>query len=362
LQEINTIGKNSTSFNTTIPKTNTTYYYDIRADNSGTLSKEPTPVSVKVSSSSSSSSSTSTSTPTTTTTSSTNVIHIGPNEAIKSLADVTFPSANAAPVTYVLDSSSKPYQVSKTNIYGNVTIEAADPNNMPTLALPSSFKVDSGGGYTADGASFTVYGTLTIRDMNITGGGDTVLLGSEPGANILSEDIHTDGGAIWRGSGLNDGTFIDSVVVGNPRANVFSNYDNTANKVVIDNTATDLAIPQGGRIINGNPIGEAAIRMMDVNTLTMIHVATKPWFYKSGEEWKQDVQLRPSSGSMTLEDCSFYQADIGDMTWRAPADPINYVELDNCTMTLAPHITDGVKEVKLVDCVAAGKKVSETLT
>ena len=61
------------------------------------------------------------------------MIHIGPNEAIKSLADVTFPSASAAPVTYILDSSSTAYQVPKTNIYGNVTIEAADPNNKPKM-------------------------------------------------------------------------------------------------------------------------------------------------------------------------------------------------------------------------------------
>ncbi len=49
------------------------------------------------------------------------------------------------------------------------------------------------------------------------------------------------------------------------------------------------------------------------------------------------------------------------MTWRIPAQPIDYVELDNCTMTEAPHVTDGVKEIVLVDCIAAAKRFPETL-
>ncbi len=121
---------------------------------------------------------------------------------------------------------------------------------MPTLALSSSFKVDSNGNYTAESYRSPCTARSPSAISNVTGGGDTILLGSEPGANILSEDIHTDGGAIWRGSGLNDGTFLDSEVVGNPRANVFSNFDNPANKVVIDNTATDRQHPLAdGRMI-----------------------------------------------------------------------------------------------------------------
>jgi hypothetical protein len=130
---------------------------------------------------------------------------------------------------------------------------------------------------------------------------------------------------------------------------------------VIDNRGTNIAVPQGGSIVNGNPQGETAIRVMNVNDLTLINVKTKPWMYKPGQIWKQDIQIRPSSKSVKIINCNFYIADVGDMTWRKPAQPVQSVEFVNCTMKTMPHITAGAKSVKLTGCVVNGKSVSATL-
>ena len=99
-------------------------------------------------------------------------------------------------------------------------------------------------------------------------------------------------------------------------------------------------------IDNGSADGEAAIRVMDVDTLDLIGITTTPkWIYKSGHEWKQDVQLRPSSDLIKVIDCNFYQPDIGDMTWREPAKPINEVDLIDSHLTKSPNITNGVKMI-----------------
>ncbi len=71
---------------------------------------------------------------------------------------------------------------------------------------------------------------------------------------------------------------------------------------------------------------QAAIRIMDTNNLTIKNVITKPRF-SSGRVFKQDIQLRPSSNSMNLIGCTFYIADVGDMTWRKTrrADSIRHL-------------------------------------
>jgi hypothetical protein len=48
------------------------------------------------------------------------------------------------PVTFMLDYSSTPYEVKRTDVMGSVTLEAADPNHKPTLHLPASFKQQGG--------------------------------------------------------------------------------------------------------------------------------------------------------------------------------------------------------------------------
>lgn len=133
---------------------------------------------------------------------------------------------------------------------------------------------------------------------------------------------------------------------------VYSNFTGEAKSVLIDNSGTSVPVQEGNR--------QAAIRFMDTDSLTMRNVKTKPRF-SNGRVFKQDIQLRPSSNSMNLIGCTFYIADVGDMTWRKPALPIQSVTFTNCTMQMLPHITAGVKSVKLVNCTVAGKTVSKTL-
>jgi hypothetical protein len=170
-----------------------------------------------------------------------------------------------------------------------------------------------------------------------------------------------DGGAMWRGSGGDNIYFKDNEVHGIPRANVYSSYTNTVHKCVIDNSGTDVPVQQGGRMVNGSPIGEAAIRSMNVDDLTLIGVKTAPWFYKPGKIWKQDVQLRPSSHHITVINCDFYLVDIGDMTWRKPAHPIDQVDFIDCTLAKTPSLQKGIAKVTLTNCTINGKVVTKSL-
>ena len=362
LAKVGTAAKNATSYSQTPPKKDTTYYYEVRAINGSVESKATSIVSGKVSSTATTStSSTGTSTKTTSTPSGT-VIHIGPNEAVKSLDAAKWPTKGGSPVTFILDYSSTPYTVSQHFLTGNLTIEPADPNKRPTIKLPVAFKKQSAASYIAQNPTLTVSGTLDIHDINTVGGIDTILLGSLPGGNIDCERVQmTDGGALWRGSGGNSIFLKDNQILGRPRANVYSNYDHTVNTVVIDNSDTSVPVQQGGSIVNGQPIGEAAIRIMDVNSLTLKHIVTKPWFYKSGQEWKQDVQLRPSSKHIQVIDCAFYQPDVGDMTWRSPAMPIQEVDFIGDTFTKSPNITNGVSVITFSDTLIGGKSTTKTV-
>ena len=173
-----------------------------------------------------------------------------------------------------------------------------------------------------------------------------MFLGSSSSGKIDAENINmTDGGAIWRGSGGTSVLLKNIAIHGKAVANVISNYDHVVKTVVVDNRGTSTPIQQGGEIDNGQPVGEAAIRVMDVGTLDLIGITTTPWMYKSGHEWKQDVQLRPSSDLIKVIDCNFYQPDVGDMTWRSPAKPINEVDFIDSHLTKSPNITNGVKMI-----------------
>jgi hypothetical protein len=114
-------------------------------------------------------------------------------------------------------------------------------------------------------------------------------------------------------------------------------------------------------MVNGNPIGEAAIRIMNVDDMTMIGVKTKPWFYAPGKIWKQDVQLRPASKSIKIINCSFYLVDIGDMTWRKPALPIQNVTITDSILDKGVHITSGVGTVRIINTKVAGSIWNKTL-
>ncbi len=290
------------------------------------------------------------------------VVHIGPTRDIKTLKDVKWPGTKDAPTEFVLDYSKTPYVLGQYYLNGKLWIEPADWDNRPTLQLANTFKKSKkSNSIVAGNPSLNVNGTLIIRGMNTIGGIDTVLLGSAKTGNIDCENVHMDGGAMWRGSGGNDIYFQDNEVHGIPRANVYSSYTNTVHKCVIDNSGTDVPVQQGGRMSNGNPIGEAAIRIMNVDDLTLIGVKTAPWFYKPGKIWKQDVQLRPSSKHITLLDCNFYLVDIGDMTWRKPAHPIDRVDFIDCTLAKTPSLQKGIAKVTLTNCNVGGKIVTKAL-
>ena len=287
------------------------------------------------------------------------IIEVGPDQAIKSLADVPWPKKGGASIKVILDYSSTAYSTGNITVNGVVTITSADPNHEATLKLPSSFGSTPTGpdvGVPVGAPAFMVNGSLSISNLNTTGGMNGILLGSSQTANIICEDITmTDGGGFWRGSGGENIFFKDNDNLGKPRAYDYANFTNIVDNVVIDNSGTNVPVPQGGSIVNGQPQGETAIRVMDVNNLTMYKVTTAPWFYKPGVIWKQDVQLRPTSGDITIIDCSFYMPDIGDMTWRNPAQPIQKVDFIDSTLVKAPHITSGVKLIEYTNTTIAGK-------
>jgi len=171
----------------------------------------------------------------------------------------------------------------------------------------------------------------------------------------------TDGGAMWLGSGGQNIYFKDNDILGKPRKYAYANFNHMVNKLTIDNSGTSVPVQQGGSIVNGSPVGEAAIRIMDVNTAVLKGITTRPWFYKSGQEWKQDVQLRPSSNLIQVISCNFYQPDVGDMTWRSPAKPINEVDFINSHLTKSPNITNGVSVIKFSNTLIGGTRTTKTI-
>jgi hypothetical protein len=275
---------------------------------------------------------------------------------VKSLNSAHWPDKGETAVKFLLDPGS--YSVGLHFIKGNLTIESADPTNPATIKLPGVF--DSSGN--AQNPTLSVVGSLTIRNIKTTGGGDTILLGSSESANIIAENIKMDAGAIWRGSGAHSAYFKNNAVYGKPRANVYSSYGGVVGTCVIDHSGTSVPVQQGGRWVNGNPVGEAAIRIMNVDNLTLKGIKTTPWFYKPGQEWKQDVQLRPRSNVIKVIKCNFYQPDVGDMLWRDPALPIKRVEFTDCTFVKMPSVTNGVKVIVYTNCKVGGSTINKTLT
>jgi hypothetical protein len=204
-----------------------------------------------------------------------------------------------------------------------------------------------------------------MYDVRTTGGSSIILLGSSTSANIDAQRVTlSDGGCMWLGSGGNNIYFKNNVMLGRPHNYVYANFNNRLHNLTIDHSGTSVAIQQGGHFSNGNPVGEAAIRLMQVDYATLIGIKTKPWFYKPGKEWKQDVQLRPTSKFIKVVNCSFYQPDVGDMLWRQPALPMGEVDFINCTFVKSPSVTNGVHIIKIVDCriSSSGYTVSKTLT
>ena len=187
------------------------------------------------------------------------------------------------------------------------------------------------------------------------------MLGSSECGSIVAENVQMDGGAIWRGNGAKSAYFRNNKIYGRPRANVYSSYGGKVGTCVIDNSGHDVPVTQGGRIVNGNPVGEAAIRIMNVNDLTLKGIRTKPWFYTSGKVWKQDVQLRPDSNIIKVINCNFYQVDVGDMVWRVPALPIDRVEFTNCTFVKMPNVTSGVKMIVYDNVKVGSNTINKTV-
>src|SRR5207302_617963 len=77
-----------------------------------------------------------------------------------------------------------------------------------------------------------------------------------------------DGGSVWSGQGGLSANLKDNEVLGVPYDYVYCNFINTAQKVVIDNSGTSVPVQERGK--------EAAIRIMNVNDLTLKGHTTKP--------------------------------------------------------------------------------------
>jgi hypothetical protein len=161
-----------------------------------------------------------------------------------------------------------------------------------------------------------------------------------------------DGGSVWNGQGVNTAYFKDNEVYGVPYDYVYANFTGVANKVVIDHSGTKVPVQQGSK--------EAAIRFMNVNDLTLKGIITKP-HYNGGRILKQDVQLRPASKSFKIINCHFGIIDIGDMTWRKPALPIQNVTITDSILDKGVHITSGVGTVRIINTKVAGSIWNKTL-
>jgi hypothetical protein len=290
---------------------------------------------------------------------STNVVHIGSSKSVKSLNSANWPGKGQS-VTFSLDPGT--YSVSARFVYGNVSIVAADPAHPPTLSLPAVYKKKSASKFIGGNGTLYVLGSLNVRNVKTTGGENALFLGTSSSGKVDAENINmTDGGAIFRGSGGSSVLLKNIQSHGIPRANFISNYDHNIGTVVVDNRGTSTPIQQGGHIVGGQPIGETAIRVMDVNSMYLVGVTTKPWFYKPGREWKQDVQLRPSSNIIKVIACNIYQPDVGDMAWRLPAKPINEVDFIDSHLTKGPNITNGVKVIKFSNTRIGSTVTSKTI-
>jgi RTX calcium-binding nonapeptide repeat (4 copies) len=271
------------------------------------------------------------------------VIDVGSSESVKTVDAALKMTGKGKTVDIVVDPGT--YSVSSTSIYGNVEITAADASNEPVLKIAGN-----------DDPTLNVVNNLIINDIKTQGGSHGILLGSAVGANINAQNITmTDGGEIWLGSGGNNIYFRDNDVFGNTYKYVYGNFNDTVNSCTIDNSGDSNPIKQGGTVSGGNVDGEAAIRVMDVNDLTIIGVKTQPFFYKPGQEWKQDIQLRPSAELIRLIDCTFYNPDVGDMTWRSPAHPVDEVDFIDCTITEGVSLEAGAELVKFENTTIAGK-------
>lgn len=269
------------------------------------------------------------------------VVHIGPTQAVKSLDAAKWPS-NGQSVTFMVDYSPTPYKLSHHAVFGNVTIEPSNSAKRPTFQL--------------QGTNYpTLYsnGKLTIKNINTVGGSKIILTGSNPKGSLDIENVKMlDGGSVWNGQGCNIANFKNNEVYGVPYDYVYANFTGVANKVVIDNSGTKVPVQQGSK--------EAAIRFMNVNDLTLKGVITKP-HYNGGRILKQDVQLRPASKSFKIINCHFGIIDIGDMTWRKPAKPVQNVTITDSILDKGVHITSGVGTVRIINTKVAGSIWNKTL-
>ena len=274
----------------------------------------------------------------------TTIVHVGPTEAVKTLDAVKWPAVGStASLEVIVDYSATPYSVGHHGFGGNVTIVPANAAKPPTLKLQPT-----------DYPTFYSNYKLLIKGIDTVGGSKIILAGTNTKGSVDVEDVNMlDGGARLAGTGRGQRLFQGQQRLrSTPYDYVYSNFTGIAQNVTIDNSDTNVPVQQGTR--------QAAIRMMDVDNFTMKHVITKPYLI-NGKVYKQDIQLRPSSKTMNIIDCTFDIADVGDMTWRSPAMPIESVVFTDDTMLQLPHITAGVKSLKLVNCLVAGKKVTKTL-
>lgn len=126
---------------------------------------------------------------------STNVVHIGPSRSVKTLTAAKWPGKSDKPVTFSLDPGT--YSLKAQFVPGNVSIIAADPSHPPTLKLPPTFKKISSSKYLGSNPTLYVLGSLTVKNVQTTGGKLAVFLGSSSSGKIDAENINmTDGGAI----------------------------------------------------------------------------------------------------------------------------------------------------------------------
>lgn len=282
---------------------------------------------------------------------------VGPNQAVKDLSKL------ADGGSYVLDPGT--YAVPPLVIKKSLSIVSADPAHRAVLKFPNAWKSKpaSGPDYGSDVyPTLNCYGVCTMKDVNTVGGEDVVAFTTQPGSVLNIQNVTMDGGGILRGSGGKSATLINVESTGYPRAYFVANFNNQQVNLLWDNSASKLTVKQGQhRGADGKPIGEAAIRLMDITHSVLKGITTEAWLHDGKNVWKQEVQARPDSTLEEFINCHFNLVDIGDMTWRKPPLLVREVRFIDSVLDQWPHYTPGAQKVVFQNTKVAGVIVNKVV-
>lgn len=179
----------------------------------------------------------------------------------------------------------------------NITIQAADPANPPTLTFPSVWGAAITGpdsGVPTSEGTINVLGTFTLNNVKTTGGANVILLTSSPGAVVNASDITMDGGGFGRFAGADSISMKRIQSTGSPHAYFLALFVAQVNTLTWDNTGVSGHIKQGGyTIADGDTQGEACIRFMWGQSITMTNVIVDKFIDPlTSSEYKQSLQDR----------------------------------------------------------------------